>query len=185
MADITRTQIIVVGNVETNAYGDLTFTDKEGKSYKVKSTRKQYSEKAIVPGQAAQLNFAVYMNKEYVYSAEAVKDKLPEAVKPGSVILLEKHFTTENSSTSTGGIAPLKVNQGEPLSKEPAPQAVGMTTKEIGDMIRAKMLTEVFGKETAIKLLAWYKGQVLSTTKISESHLVDEARKLGATEVEP
>ena len=49
----------------------------------------------------------------------------------------------------------------------PAPQAVGMITKEIGDMIRAKYLTAIFGDETQKELLKWYRSQTLSITRIS------------------
>lgn len=48
----------------------------------------------------------------------------------------------------------------------PAPQAVGMMTKETGDMIRAGMLESVFGKETAVELTKWYRGQALGITRI-------------------
>jgi len=178
MPDITRTQSIVVDKVETNTYGDLTFTDKEGVSRSIGKARRIHFEKTIVPGAGVILNYTSNPHKpntEYIYSAELVKDKLPAAVNPPEIKLEPQHLEKEKIVASISGTAP-------PL-KEPAPQAVGMTTKEIGDMIRAKMLTEVFGKETAIKLLNWYKGQILSTTKVSESHLVEEAKKLGATEI--
>ena len=48
----------------------------------------------------------------------------------------------------------------------PAPQAVGMITKEIGDMIRAKMLTVIFGKKIATALTVWYRSQTLGITRI-------------------
>ncbi len=74
--EITRKQIIVVGEVGTNSYGDLTWADKDNKPYKVKSTRKQYFE-CIVPGQAVEICYAKYKGIEYPYSASAIKDKLP------------------------------------------------------------------------------------------------------------
>ena len=48
----------------------------------------------------------------------------------------------------------------------PAPQAVGMITKELGDMIRAKLLTEIFGSKIANGLLGWYRSQTLGITRI-------------------
>lgn len=55
----------------------------------------------------------------------------------------------------------------QPVSvKEPNPQAVGMITKEIGDMIRAKELNWIFGKKVALNLVRWYRGQVLGITRI-------------------
>ena len=46
-------------------------------------------------------------------------------------------------------------------------QAVGMTTKEIGDHIRAGTLSTVFGKTIAVGLTVWYRGRILGITKIS------------------
>jgi hypothetical protein len=80
---IIRTQIIVVGEVGTNTYGDLTFTDKESGAYKIGAKRKQYFEKVILPGMAVQLNYAMSsFGKEYVYSASLVKDGLPPPTTP-------------------------------------------------------------------------------------------------------
>ncbi len=50
--------------------------------------------------------------------------------------------------------------------KEPAPQAVGMTTKEIGNLIISKDINWIFGKKIALKLAEWYRGQILATTRI-------------------
>ena len=48
----------------------------------------------------------------------------------------------------------------------PAPQAVGMMTKEIGDMIRAKYLVSIYGQEASNELIKWYRGQTLGITRI-------------------
>jgi len=48
-----------------------------------------------------------------------------------------------------------------------APQAVGMMTKEIGDMIRAKMLTVIYGTKIANELTKWYRSQALGITRIN------------------
>lgn len=62
-----------------------------------------------------------------------------------------------------------EINRARQEGKEtnqPAPQAVGMLTKEIGDMIRADKLIPIFGKETAIELVGWYREQTLGITRI-------------------
>ena len=51
-------------------------------------------------------------------------------------------------------------------SPPPAPQAVGMITKEIGDMVRTKYLKPLFGDEAYIELIKWYRGQVLAITRV-------------------
>ena len=74
--EITDRTIIVVDTVGTNQYEDLTWKDKGGKDYKVKSTRKQYFGD-IVPGQAVEISWSKYKGVEYPYSASAIKDKIP------------------------------------------------------------------------------------------------------------
>ncbi len=53
-------------------------------------------------------------------------------------------------------------------SEPPPPdkQAVGMITKEIGEMIRAKLLVPIFGDEISVELLKWYRGQTLGITRV-------------------
>ncbi len=79
---ITRKQIVVVDTVGENSYKDLTFTDKEGNAYKISNKRVQYFKDKILPGRAVQLNFAKAYDKEYIYSADFVEDKLPETKAP-------------------------------------------------------------------------------------------------------
>jgi hypothetical protein len=59
-----------------------------------------------------------------------------------------------------------------------APQAVGMSTKEVGDMIRSGKLSVIFGQPTAEKLVEWYKKEILKNTGIKEDVVVEEAKKL-------
>lgn len=51
-------------------------------------------------------------------------------------------------------------------SSPPNPQAVGMFTKEIGDMIRSKYLIPIWGEEAGAELIKWYRGQGLGITRI-------------------
>jgi len=58
------------------------------------------------------------------------------------------------------------ISQPKETIQAPAPQAVGMCTKEIGDMIRSKYLKPLFGEAAYFELIKWYRGQVLSITRI-------------------
>lgn len=68
------------------------------------------------------------------------------------------------------GLEPVKPEPVPPQPGEelpaPAPQAVGMLTKEIGDMIRAEMLGKIFGPKIAVELTKWYRSQALGITRI-------------------
>lgn len=66
-----------------------------------------------------------------------------------------------NVSEGVGGMPAPQANPSEP-----APQAVGMTTKELGDMIRTKQLMPIFGVEIGAELVGWYRSQILGTTRI-------------------
>ena len=58
------------------------------------------------------------------------------------------------------------VPEEQPPLAPPAPQAVGMATKEIGDMIRSKYLVSMFGGKIARGLMRWYQHQMLGITRI-------------------
>jgi len=88
---------------------------------------------------------------------------------------LEKEGNWWNVKKAEGvkeGIDKLKENLDESIKgqkdkpTEPAPQAVGMTTKELGDMIRSKQLIPIFGVEVGAELVKWYRSQILGTTRI-------------------
>lgn len=77
---IVRSEIVVVDTVDSNSYGDMLFTDKAGKSYKVGNKRVQYFENVIIPGVAVELNYATAYKKEYIYNA--VQVAIPKEVEP-------------------------------------------------------------------------------------------------------
>ena len=82
--EITRTQIIVVGEIKgltAGQYPKWVWTDKEGKEYKVKAKNKDYFTDIIKPGEAVELGYSTFKGNEYVYNATPVADKLP-VVKP-------------------------------------------------------------------------------------------------------
>ena len=63
--------------------------------------------------------------------------------------------------------SPPHVPGKEEILPAPAPQAVGMITKELGDMIRAEKLTAIFGVKVGGELTRWYRNQTLGITRIS------------------
>lgn len=98
----------------------------------------------------------------FVADIATVEGELPEAKEPAP--LLEEHQKVIDEA----GIDKAHELCQEALraKPEPAPQAVGMITKEIGDMIRSKYLKPLFGDEAYIELIKWYRGQVLGITRI-------------------
>ena len=49
---------------------------------------------------------------------------------------------------------------------QPAPQAVGMVTNNICQLVVADKLTAIFGKKIGVELVKWYRAQVLGITRI-------------------
>ena len=139
---ITRKQVIVVDTVDSNEYGDMLFTDKEGTNYKVGNKRVQFFEGVIVSGAAVQLNYAEAYNKEYIYNAVQVKGELPEAKDPIKPELQEDEPTDEalRKMISKGEPSPAQLKK--PTEKPPAPQEVGMWWKEIGLWLREGKVKE-------------------------------------------
>ena len=104
------------------------------------------------------------------------------------------------------GVEPVSIKESisptveRPPKTEIPGQQIGMTVKEIGDMIRQSKLKEIFGVEATIELVKWYRGQILGTTQIkfdgaklpsflkevqsAKRNVVEEAKKLGAIEIE-
>ena len=115
---ITRKEIIVVDKVSSNEYGDLVFTSKDGKSFKVKEKRSQYFIDVILEGRAVELSLSEYMKTEYVYSAKLVD--LPKDAP--EIAPATPQSTPVASKPQTGCIAP---------------QEKGMWWKEVGECFRA------------------------------------------------
>ena len=65
------------------------------------------------------------------------------------------------------GTQGLKPDTGQ-AKMEIAPQAIGMMTKEIGDMIRAGKLSDIFDARDVPELITWYRRQVIFITQIGE-----------------
>lgn len=149
--------IIVIDRIEDDNYQGKEFKvviDKDGNRIKIKYGR-EGALKAKWPlldenvGKAIQLSVGYYNNVPFVKDFEVVGDMLP--TEKGKETILPEHKQVIQEATKT----------------TPAPQAVGMITKEIGDHIRKATLTPIFGKVIAIKLTEWYRSQVLGITRIS------------------
>ena len=184
--NIKKKETIIVNTVQTNTYGDLEFTDTQGKSYKIGKARVDKFP-AIQVGAEVELIWVDNPHRkdaEYIYSAtqtgkHVVLNPLVEAAKKlGGVLVEPKDDKYPHEAISGKNIVipkPVQPTQEAPQSKSspvnpqsntmtPSGQEIGMTTKEIGDMIRANKLSVIFGEETSKKLVEWYKNRIKSTT---------------------
>ncbi len=146
-------KVVIPATREENQYGDLIFFDGDGNQHKIGNKRPQLFEN-IIEGRAVELYYAVYMDKKYICGAKLVEGELKPPQSDQNV--LPEHQRVIDAS-----------KPDEPPAPPPAPQAVGMMTKEVGDMIRTKYLKPLFGDEAYIELIKWYRGQVLAITRIS------------------
>ncbi len=152
---IVRTEIFTIESVALDGYGNLVVIDKTGKERRV-NKKHESLHPVFVAGQAVEVGLGNFMNKEFIHTAKAVAEGL---APPPTVIKPEYDIKEENQprdSFPQVGVKPV-----------PAPQAVGMMTKEIGDMIRAKMLTVIYGTKIANELAIWYRSQALGITRIN------------------
>ncbi len=127
LPQITRTDVIIVDTIGTNDYGDLNWTDKSGKEYKVSADRKKYFENVIKPDQQVKLSYATSrFNKEFIYRAEPTEEK-------------NIGKTVETTSQAPQPISiPIKTETNPPIKKEDiSPQERGMWFKELGQCIRS------------------------------------------------
>ena len=148
--------IIMVKTAErmTGDYGEyvkVSGSDGDGKPVN-KNVSEKFKDKWELLVENALLEFKMVQKDNKWNIADIIpasEQPLPPAVKP------ETHHEE--------GKPPEKILP----AKEVAPQAIGMMTKEIGDMIRANKLTTIFGKENAEELIKWYRSQTFGITKAS------------------
>lgn len=176
-AVITKRTIIVVNEVGTNQYGDLTWTDKDGNPYKVKSTRKQYFE-AIVPNQAVEISWASYKGTEYPYSVIAIvgklPDKPPEAPEP-KTRATERAVDNKPSEMSKGDWAEKDKLTRKSIERQKSLELAVEIAKQVGGEVATEKIIA-----TAKLFEAYLEGKEVQPAK---SHLVEEAKKLGAEEI--
>ena len=95
---ITRYAIFTVGEANPNEYGDLIVKDTQGNEYKIGNKRERLFEVFQI-GAEVKVGYAVYMQKEYIASAEQTGKHLPivEAIeKAGAKV---KSATVEEKMT--------------------------------------------------------------------------------------
>ena len=169
MSDI----IGVITSVEDDFYGEKDFkkvTLGTGQVLKVKHGREDVLKKKwglLEVGKAIKFTMQDYTKTDgvkipFVADIETVESQLPPPKEPEP--LLEEH--QEVIEKVVGEATPVK---------EPAPQAVGMITNNITNMIIAgvnsgkganAIMKAVFGEETSIELVRWWRGQFLGITKV-------------------
>ena len=140
--------IIVVGHTEIDGFGNLQVTDKEGKVTKIAAKREKLHP-LFQQGHAVELDWQTYMDKDYVADAKLVGD----ALAVGSAVPAVVVSSSKEEST--------RVFE----KPEPSGQEIGMTVKEIGDMIRAGEISKLFGAKIGAELITWYRGRIISTTR--------------------
>ncbi len=136
--------IITVGTTRLDEYNNLWVTPAGGGDEVKIGEKRAGLHPLFQQGKAVMLHWETYKNRAYVSDAKAVEGELPEP-------------QTRES---------LPPQPGEELPP-PAPQAVGMITKELGDMIRAELLGKIFGAKIAVELTKWYRSQTLGITRIT------------------
>ena len=114
--EIIKTGVVVLGDGEFYTLSEdyLNFTDKEGDDYRIKRKNRGESVDLIManPGKAVQLNYANYMNRDYIHFVSLVEGELAPEVKATP--------------------APPAPNKPSP----PSGQEVGLWWKEVGEMLR-------------------------------------------------
>ena len=143
--EIIREEVITVDTCRPNDYGDLIVITTTGAELKVKNTRKSIIsliEENV--GRAIKLGWASYMNHDYIAKAELFDGKPP----------VEQQ------------VPEVKPSVDKPKPQESSGPEIGMTVKEIGDMIRTDKLKTTFGFEASVKLIEWYRARILGTTRV-------------------
>ncbi len=156
MNPIIRRMKFIVSHSVVDKYGNLIVTSMSGVDYKIGVKRTQLFD-VFQPDTEVVVGYASYKNRDYIAEATPA-NQLISADTP-----IQEEAPAKIISKSSLPSAKEKVE----LKPEPAPQAVGMTTKEIGEMIRAGKLKDIFSAEIATELVKWYQSQILGTTRIS------------------
>ena len=73
---ITRYEVFTVSKATKNNYGDLIVTDTQGNERKIGNKRSRLFE-VFQPGSEVKVGYAVYMEREYIASAEQTGKHIP------------------------------------------------------------------------------------------------------------
>jgi len=99
-SQITRYEVFTVGEATPNDYGDLIVKDTQGNEYKIGNKRERLFEVFQV-GAEVKVGYAVYMQKEYIASAEQTGKHIPEVSnveKAGAKVETANIIDTKNRS---------------------------------------------------------------------------------------
>ena len=77
---ITRYEVFIVSEANKNRYGDLLVKDTMGNEHKIGNKRARLFD-VFQPGAQVKVGYAVYMQKEYIASAEQTGKHIPEVGK--------------------------------------------------------------------------------------------------------
>ncbi len=143
-------EVVIIDKVEDDDYQGKAFkkvTDKTGKTFNVKYGKGgTLKEKwpLLMPGNAIEITWGEFNGKPFVQDFKVVVGAQEAAqLQPAPEAEVARETTP------------------------PAPQAVGMMTKELGDMIRSGSLVKVFGAKIAVELVSWYRSQAFGITRIN------------------
>ena len=135
--------VIVVAKTETDGYGNLLVTDKEGKQVRV-NKKHESLHPLFEQGKAVELDWQIYQGKDYVANA-----RLVEEVLAGEMVVEQ--------------LSP--VPQVTPRA-QPAPQEIGMWWKELGNRIGDGSLEKDFPK-SSVKIKAQYYNKMSDVTGVA------------------
>lgn len=162
---ITRKEKFTIESAQTDSYANLKVKGTNGKEYKIGSKRSQLHE-LFQPGAEVTVGYAVYMNKEYIATAEQT-----------GVHEVVKQTTGEPPATTTKPAAEPKMTDDKWAEK---------------DRITRKSIERQTALKEAVNLIVADKvkiEQVLSTAAKFENYLgngykplVEAAKKAGAVD---
>ena len=76
---ITRYEVFTVSKATKNNYGDLIVADTQGNERKIGNKRSHLFE-LFQPGAEVKVGYSVYMEREYIASAEQTGKHIPDAI---------------------------------------------------------------------------------------------------------
>lgn len=156
---------IIVSNTELmeGDYGEylkVTYKDKNGKeSFRNIGAHFKDRWSEFTQGRMIELKYRKGENDKWILQ-EIIPAQLSE--QPSNAPQSKSEPLKEESNK----LLQHAIKEGAVIDK-PSGQEVGMTTKEIGDMIRADKLSVLFGAETAKKIAEWYMNRIKSTTGVN------------------
>jgi hypothetical protein len=154
---IERYEVITVETISENKYGDTVINGR----ITISKNRQKIID-VFQPGAEVKVGFVKSAKgTEYPGTAEQTgaekEGHLVKAAKAAGAVPVDE-------IRKDGYKPPPEIVQPKTI---PPGQEVGMTTKEIGDMIRANKLSIIFGEDLAKKLVEWYKKRIETTTGIN------------------